>query len=41
MKDTVPKSTKIPVAVSDSFKYFDLVVTALGKAVGDGRRKRI
>ena len=30
MKDTVSESAKIPVAVSDSFKYFNLVVTAFG-----------
>ena len=33
MKDTVSESIEILVTVSDSFKYFDFVVTAFGKAV--------
>ena len=33
MKDTVSESIEILVTVSDSFEYFDFVVTAFGKAV--------
>ena len=35
MKNTVAKSIEVLIAKSDSFKDFDLVVTAFGKAVSD------
>ena len=39
MKNTVAKSIEVLIAKSNSFKDFDLVVTALGKAVSDWIRK--
>lgn len=41
MRDTIPESFKIPVAVSDSFKDFDFIVAAFGKTVGNRSRERI
>ena len=41
MKDTIAESVEVLVAKSNSFKDFDLVVTAFGKAVSDGVRKGI
>ena len=41
MKDPVSESGKVMEAVSDSFKDFDLVVTAFCKAVSSRRRERI
>ena len=39
MKNTVAKSMEVLVTKSNSFKDFDLVVTAFGKAVSDRSRK--
>ena len=41
MKNTVAKSIEVLIAKSNSFKYFDFVVTAFGKAVSDRGRKGI
>ena len=39
MKNTVTESMEVLVTKSNSFKDFDLVVTAFGKAVSDRSRK--
>ncbi len=41
MKNTVSESMEVLVAKSNSFKDFDFVVTAFGKAVSNRRRKGI
>ena len=41
MKNTVAKSMEVLITKSNSFKDFDLVVTAFGKAVSDRGRKGI
>ena len=41
MKNTVAKSMEVLVTKSNSFKYFDLIVAALSKAVSDRGRKGI
>ena len=41
MQNTISESAKIAVTVSNSFKDFDLVVTAFCEPVGDRRRKGI
>jgi hypothetical protein len=41
MKNTVSESMEVLVAKSNSFKDFDFVVTAFGKAVSDRGRKGI
>ena len=41
MKNTVAKSMEVLITKSNSFKDFDFVVTAFGKAVSDRGRKGI
>ena len=41
MKDTIAKTIKISKSKSITFKDFNFVVAALGKAVGNRNRKRI